>query len=243
MAGRGRFAQRLLLPELMDDPACGPDEFRRCLVDLAKVNRLTMATRPTLAFLRRAMRRLPAGETLRILDVGGGYGDALRDIDRWAARRGVALDMTSVDLSPWARIAGEAAPATRQPIRWVSADIFDYRPEQPPHVVLSSLFTHHLDDAGVVRFLAWMEAHATLGWFVSDLQRHWLPYHGFRLISRAAGWHRFVQHDGPVSFGRAFSRADWQRLLAAAGLPDGAARVAWWVPFRLCVTRWIDVAR
>ncbi len=232
-----RFARRVLLPELMDNEPCGPDEFRACLQDLSRVNRLTGAYRPTLHFLAAATRRLPPGRPLRILDVGGGYGDALRRIDRWAARRGVALDMTSVDLSPWARAAGETAPPTRQPIRWVTADIFNYHPPEPPDLVLSSLFAHHLDDDGVVRFLRWMEAHATIGWFVNDLQRHWLPYRAFRAWSRLAGWHRFVQHDGPVSIGRAFSRADWRRLLFRAGLGSEAARIRWWMPFRLCITR------
>ncbi len=232
-----RFASRVLLPELMDTEPCGSDEFRACLLDLSRVNRLTGAYRPTLRFLREALRRRPPGRPLRILDVGGGYGDALRRIDRWAARRGVLLDMTSVDLSPWARAAGETAPPTRQPIRWVTADIFDYRPDEPPDLVLSSLFAHHLDDDGVVRFLRWMEANATLGWFVNDLERHWLPYRAFRTWSRLAGWHRFVQHDGPVSIGRAFSRADWRRLLFRAGLGSEAAHVQWWLPFRLCVTR------
>ena len=232
-----RFAERVLLPELMDTEPCGPDEFRACLLDLSRVNRLTGAYRPTLRFLGEALRRRPPGRPLRILDVGGGYGDALRRIDRWAARRGVSLDMTSVDLSPWARAAGETAPPTRQPIRWVTADIFDYRPDEPPDLVLSSLFAHHLDDDGVVRFLRWMEANATLGWFVNDLERHWLPYRAFRAWSRLAGWHRFVQHDGPVSIGRGFSRADWRRLLFRAGLGSEAAHVRWWLPFRLCVTR------
>ncbi len=232
-----RFARRVLLPELMDTEPCGPDEFRACLQDLSRVNRLTGAYRPTLRFLHEALRRQPPGRPLRILDVGGGYGDALRRIDRWAARRGVALDMTSVDLSPWARAAGETAPATRQPIRWVTADIFDYQPSEPPDLVLSSLFAHHLDDDGVVRFLRWMEAHAGLGWFVNDLQRHWLPYRAFRVWSRLAGWHRFVRHDGPVSIGRAFTRDDWRSLLLRAGLGSEAARIRWWLPFRLCVTR------
>ena len=232
-----RFAQRVLLPELMDSPATGPDEFRRCLVDLSRVNRLTLAYRPTLRFLAAARHRLPPDRPLRILDVGGGYGDALRRIDRWAAARGIALDMTSVDLSPWARLAGESAPPTRQPIRWVTADIFDYQPPSPPDVVISSLFTHHLDDAQVVRFLRWMEARATLGWFVNDLHRHPLPYAVFRVWSRAAGWHRFVQHDGPVSIGRAFTIPEWRMLLSQAGVADGAADIRWRVPFRLCVAR------
>lgn len=230
------FSSRVLLPELMDTEPCGPDVFRACLEDLARVNRLTGAYRPTLRFLDRAVRLMPQGRPLRILDVGGGYGDMLRRIDRWAHRRGVALRMVSVDLSPWARQAGEAAARTRQPIEWVTTDIFDYRPVEPPDLVLSSLFAHHLDDAQLVRFLRWMEATAILGWFVNDLHRHRLPYHVFRWWSRAAGWHRFVQHDGPVSIGRAFRRADWRALLQRAGI-DSRAEVRWRMPFRLCVAR------
>ncbi len=235
MAAPGLCPGRVLAPELMDDPGCGPDQFRRCLVDLAKVNRLTLAYRPTLGFLARIAP--PHGRPLRILDVGGGYGDALRRIDRWAGRRGIALEMTSVDLSPWAQQAGEGAPPTRRPIRWVTADIFEVTPDPAPDLVLSSLFAHHLDDGAVVRFLGWMERHARLGWFVNDLQRHWLPHAGFRLLSAAAGWHRFVRHDGPVSIRRAFTRADWRALLAAAALPETEARIEAWLPFRLCVSR------
>ena len=238
MAATGLCPGRVLVPELMDDPSCGPEEFRRCLVDLAKVNRVTQAYRPTLGFLDRIVRdRAVPDRPLRILDVGGGYGDALRRIDRWAGRRGIALAMTSVDLSPWARQAAEAAPPTRQPVRWVTGDIFGFEPDPAPDLVLSSLFAHHLDDGAVVGFLQWMERHAGLGWFVNDLERHWLPHVGFRVLSRAAGWHRFVQHDGPVSIRRAFTRADWRALLSAAGLSPQEARIEAWLPFRLCISR------
>ncbi len=233
------FSRRTLDPELMDTEACGPDEFRACLVDLAKVNRLTLAYRPTLGFLARATRDRPG--PLRVVDIGGGYGDMLRVIDRWAARRRLDLRLTSVDLNPFARSAGEAASRQARthgrPIEWVTADLFDYRPEHPPDLVISSLFAHHLDDAGVVRFVAWMERTARRGWFVNDLHRHPLPYHVFAAASRLMRWHRFVQHDGPVSIARAFIRADWQRLLRDAGLPPGAASLTWRLPFRLCVTR------
>ncbi len=240
MDGRPICPGRVLAPELMDDLACGPDEFRRCLVDLARVNRLTLAYRPTLRFLACCLRAgAGAGRDrpLRILDVGGGYGDALRRIDRWAARRGIPLDMTSVDLSPWARRAGEAGAPTRRPIRFVTADIFGFEPDPAPDIVLSSLFTHHLDDDGVVRFLRWMERHAALGWFVNDLERHQLAHAGFRALSAAARWHRMVRHDGPVSIRRAFTRTDWQALLSVAGPPAREARIEAWLPYRLCVSR------
>jgi hypothetical protein len=103
-------------------------------------------------------------------------------------------------------------------------------------VVVSSLFTHHLADGDIVRFLTWMEAHARVAWFVNDLYRHPFPYHGFGLLARIMRWHPFVRHDGPVSIARAFSPADWLTLLRKSGL-DGVARLERRFPFRLCVSR------
>lgn len=232
------FTVRSTLPELMDTEPVGLADFRACLVDLARVNRWTLAYRPTLAFLDRlAARGLPAGRPIEIVDVGSGYGDMLREIDAWAARRHVSVALTGVDLNPWSRRAASEATGTGRPIRWVTADAFAYEPPAGIDVVVSSLFAHHLPDPLVVRFLRWMEATARLGWFINDLHRHPLPYHFFRRFARLADYHHFVQHDGPVSIARAFTRSDWQRLLGEAGIDRASAKIAWWLPFRLCVER------
>ena len=57
-------------------------------------------------------------------------------------------------------------------------------------------------------------------------------------VGRMVKWHRFVRHDGPVSFRRAFREKDWVRLLAAAELPRKNVTVEHWRPGRLCVGRW-----
>jgi hypothetical protein len=103
--------------------------------------------------------------------------------------------------------------------------------------VISSQMTHHLSDEVLVAFIQWMERTAVRGWFIGDLHRHAIPLHAFGLLARLAGWHRFVQHDGPVSIARSFRREDWQRLLAAAGQDPAAVEIRWHVPFRLCVSR------
>jgi SAM-dependent methyltransferase len=231
---RPDFSRRSETVELMDTEPSALDDYAACLADLAQVNVVTLAYRPTLAFLDRVARLAPHDRTLRILDAGTGYGDMLRRIGRWARRRGIAVELTGIDLNPRAR---QAAPADEIPIRWVTADILSYRPAERPDIVLSSLFAHHLDDAAIVRFLAWMEAEAALGWFLSDLQRHPLPYDLFRLLAKIARWHRFVRHDGPVSISRAFVRADWRRYLAAAGLDAAQVAIEWHLPFRLCLAR------
>jgi hypothetical protein len=119
----------------------------------------------------------------------------------------------------------------------VQANVFAYRMTAPAHLVVSSLFTHHLNDPDVVRFLRWMEAHAELGWLVNDLSRAPIPYHLFRWFSKAAGLHPFVQHDGPVSFLRAFVANDWRNLCAAAGLDRDQVEIVGYTPARLCVSR------
>ena len=79
-----------------------------------------------------------------------------------------------------------------------------------------------------------MERYAVRGWFINDLHRHPLAYHGFRLLGWAMRWHRFVRHDGAVSVARAFTTAEWRALVAEAGVP-GVVR--WRFPFRICVER------
>ena len=233
------FSHRNVLTELMDSDETDFATFRDCLVDLAKVNRLTLAYRPTMRFFADLVRagRLPRDRPITVVDVGSGYGDMLRKVDRWAARRGLRLDLTGVDLNPWSARTAAAATAPDRPIRYVTANIFDYRAERPIDIVISSLLAHHLDDPALVRFVAWMEANAAIGWFVNDLHRHPLPYHAFRIASRALRFHHFVQHDGPISIARAFDAHDWRDALAAAGLASGAAEIRPQFPFRLCVAR------
>jgi 2-polyprenyl-3-methyl-5-hydroxy-6-metoxy-1,4-benzoquinol methylase len=228
----------------MDEP-CSYEDFRACLVDLAQVNRLTLASRPTLRFLDDLWRSNPTHDDesvmsvppnpLRIVDVGFGGGDMLRRIAHWARQRGIPVQLTGIDLNPYAvRAAREWTPADAG-IDWLTGDAFSHT--QPVDVVLSSLFTHHLPEAEIVRFLGWMEGVAQRGWFINDLVREAMPLKLFSVLAAASGWHRFVRHDGPVSFRRAFREDDWQRMAAAAGLPLHELKMQRWTPGRLCVGR------
>ena len=228
-----RRASPSQLPEWMDEP-CAYEDFRRCLSDLGQVNRLTLSYRPTLAFLD-AVATTMRGQPLRIVDVGSGGGDMLRRVECWAERRGIQVKLTGIDLNPYAaRVAGEFMPASSG-IQWITGDAFAYA--EPVDVVLSSLFTHHLEEPEIVRFLAWSEAVAWRGWFVNDLCREVTPYKLFGLLAKGMRWHRFVQHDGPVSFRRSFREDDWERMLSEARIAVADVRLARWTPGRLCVER------
>ena len=219
------------LPELMDGD-CSYEDFRDCLRSLKQVNRWLLGYRPTLAWLEQLP--LESLDPVHIVDVGSGGGDFLRQIAAWARRRGIAVQLTGIDLNPYAaRAAAEFTPKEFG-ITWVTGDAMVYRPEKPMDIVVSSLLAHHLEDEEIVALLRWMEATVKVGWFINDLERsEW--------TSRMFGWvrwHWLVRHDGPVSFRRAFRKEDWLRLLAIAEIPPGAVTVERWRPGRLCVGRW-----
>jgi SAM-dependent methyltransferase len=227
------FDSRALLTERMDEP-CTREQLRACLRDIARANGWLLGYRPLFEWLEANARKADA--PIRILDVGCGSGDCLRRVARWTDARGIAVELTGLDINPDAvAIAAEADAAGG--IAWVCANVFAYEPSTPPHFIVSSLFTHHLSDTEVVRFLAWMEEHATAGWFVNDLSRGAVPYHLFRIFSRLVRLHPFVQHDGPVSVARSFVVEDWRRFCAAARFREADVSIRQHWPARLCVAR------
>ena len=228
------LAHRSTLPELMDDPSTSPLVYTRCLHDLAAVNRVTFTHRPTLRWLGRATRDLPTDRAVSILDVACGEGDLLRAIRRWARRRGRQARLEGIDLNPRSAVAAAARTPTDMAIAWRTGDVFAYAPDPPPDLIVSSQFTHHLADGDVVRFLRWLESHAARGWFIADLHRATFAYWGFGLLATVARWHPIVRSDGMVSVARSFRRADWERLLAEAGVPG---EISWHLAFRWCVGR------
>jgi 2-polyprenyl-3-methyl-5-hydroxy-6-metoxy-1,4-benzoquinol methylase len=238
MAERLDFSRRAELVEDMDRP-CSDEEMRACLHDIAAVNWLTLAHRPVILWLNELVRargpRLP--RPLKIVDVGCGYGDLLRRIERWAARRGVAVELAGIDLNQQAvRAAHEATPAASR-IEWVCGDAYSCAQASEADVVLCSLLTHHLVEPEIVRFLEWMETTARVGWFICDLHRKPVPYRLFGVLMRGAWWHRFIRLDGMRSIRRSFLEEDWVRMCAAAGLEADQVEIRGYWPARLCVGR------
>jgi 2-polyprenyl-3-methyl-5-hydroxy-6-metoxy-1,4-benzoquinol methylase len=226
-----RLAARALAEEQMDAADLPASVYADLLADLVQVNRWTMAARPTLAFLGRAVSR---GSRLKLLDVGFGHGDMLRRIAAWAERRGLATELVGIDINP--RSAPVARAATDKTLR------IDYRTGSYADlagegwdVIVSSLVAHHMSHAELVAFLRFMEAEARIGWLVNDLLRHPWAHVGFPLLARAMRWHQIVREDGTLSIARSYRPAEWPPILAEAGVVE--ARVFRVAPFRLCVER------
>lgn len=250
------FKQRSNQSELMDDDTISFGEFHDCLIELERINHLTRAYRPTLRWLRRWFK---TDEPLCLIDVASGGGDMLRQIaKKWPARIGADIKLIGVDLNPWSKKSAEylavaSAPFTTSSsfanssltnrsltnqspaITYETANIFEFKPEQPIDIVISSLFTHHLTNSQIVEFLRWMDRHARKGWFINDLHRHALPYYFIKAATAIFSRNRLIRHDAAVSVARSFSVADWRHLIDQAGL-NSRVRIQWFFPFRFCLS-------
>lgn len=224
------LSKRVLIPELMDDPAVAVHELGPALQFLERVNMLPGAA----DLLETGIRRIvDDAANVTLLDIGTGGGDVAVDVTRRLGRgaRAIGLDRHAgtIDYAR-GRLANQPAvrlvrgDATALPLADGSVD-----------VACSTTFLHHLDDAQAAACLAEMNRVARRGVVVIDLERTRLTYAGVWLVTRVAN--RVAAHDGPVSVRRAFTYDELRALAARAGL--AAPALTRHVPFRvmLCAAK------
>jgi SAM-dependent methyltransferase len=228
-------AHRSAQTEILDGKV-ESDELAKILRDLARFNGAMMGHWLVLRWLDRAVKDVPAGQPLTFVDFGCGYGDLLRAVRRWARKRGRTMKLIGIDLSPQViDIACDATDAADD-IEYFTADIFDFEPATPIDFVATSLVTHHLTDQMIVRFLRWADASARRGWVIYDLQRSRVPFYFIGLAGLLLWLHPVVVYDGRVSVARSLTRAEWDALIAKAGIARDAVQLRWFL-FRFVIGR------
>lgn len=223
------LATRAIAEELMDADDLDAGTYAAVVHDLAKVNTLTLARRPTINFLQSIKTR-----RLKILDVGFGDGDMLRTIARWATKNAVDATLVGIDLNPRSALAANDATPSGVNIDYRTGDYADLAGEHWD-VVISSLVAHHMTHGQLIAFIRFMEAESKAGWLINDLHRHGFAYLGFPLLATIMRWHPIVRHDGQLSIARSYRPHEWPAILEEADIKG--ATVARKFPFRLCVSK------
>jgi SAM-dependent methyltransferase len=237
LAARIDLSRRSTENERLDSPGIAPRELEDVLRDLARFNGVMLGRTPILRWLRRALASQPKGKTVRVVDVGCGYGDLLRAVRRWSRKWGVDnVALQGIDLNPVTVRIARAATRPEDLIDYRIADVFTYRPEAPVDLIVSSLFAHHLRDETLIHFLRWMEATAQRGWLICDLQRHIVPYAFIGPLGKISRVHPVVVSDGRISIARSLTRAEWRERLDGAGIPRQLVTIRWFL-FRHVIGR------
>lgn len=212
----------------MDDLTLASEELRQNLEELETINTWLGGYAPVLRALEELRPRFPSGRPLRLADLGSGGGDTLRQIARWARRQGVAVELTGVDANAFMLDYATRRSTDYPEIRYQQADIFTAEFQQQSFDVLTaSLFCHHFPDEQLATLLRRWHQQARIAVVINDLHRHFLAYYSIRWLTRLLGGSRLVRHDAPLSVARAFTRPDWQQLLARAGIRSYLLRWRW----------------
>ena len=207
MRGKSLFpdlTHRRREPEWMDAADADPDELKRSLRFIRRINALFGYTRQTISHLEQFSRRWRSQERITIVDFATGSADVPHAILRWASRRGFDVRIVGLDLHP--ATASIALATKTDPLLSIvcagamaapfAAGSFDY--------ALTSMFLHHLDEDDAVRVLREMNRVARRGIIASDLLRDRRAYGWISLFTLAAG--PMVRHDARVSVAQAFAQ-------------------------------------
>ena len=228
------LSRRNLQSELMDQPDLDPAAHRQALAGLARINFWSRSAEILWPSIRAAARRRP-GRPLGVLDVASGAGDVSIRLQRMAQRRGIAMNILGLDVSPVA--VEHARGRTETAGMPVAFEVHDVLAKPLPtgfDVVMSSLFLHHLNESEAVKLLQSMARSAGSLVLVNDLRRTRLGYLLAQVACRLLTRSPVVHVDGPRSVAGAFSTAEIAELCASAGLAPVRLERRW--PSRFLLT-------
>jgi SAM-dependent methyltransferase len=219
---------RVITPELMDDPDVSEEALAGSLRFLERVNRHLGGVALTIHAIERLVERADrrdGQQALRVLDVGTGAADIPIAIVRWARRRGIPIEITGLDAHAGVLAQARSRAEGYPEIDFVQADAMEMvgSPRSPFErksfdIVMSSLVLHHLPNDHALVVMAKMQSLARIGVVWNDLWRNPIAHLGTWIGTLGAG--PVIRHDGRVSVQAAFtrrealdlaSRACWQR--------------------------------
>lgn len=196
-----------------------PSDVRSSFADLWRINRYLGGVP---ALTRHLFPRLRAHAGLvTIADIGTGSAEIPALIARWAARRRLNVRILGIDVAArnlnLARTSVKALPN----VRLVQADAHSFPLAlESVDYVISSLFLHHFNPEQVVELLREFDGRARRGIIMSDGERGWLPYIGFKLVQPIFARSYLTRHDGAASVRRAYTPDELRRMAQAAGLTN-----------------------
>lgn len=220
-------------PEDIDDPTQPFAELERSMRDVALTNRLFGGTQTILSHVARLLRDVPAGSSVRILDIATGSADIPRALLDWGRRRGLDLTVVAVDNhAGMLRMARDTAPDVY--LAQADALLLPFAPRSFD-LALCALAFHHFGFEASARLLAAMDALTTRGFVVSDLRRDRPTLWGVQATMAALRVHPFTRHDAPASVRRAFTPPEYRKMVGLAGVQNVRLYAHWY--FRMALVQ------
>jgi ubiquinone/menaquinone biosynthesis C-methylase UbiE len=207
--------QRVDAPEILDSNACSPREAQAVLKVLSRINRWFGGVRTTQKMVAH-VAQVAGIKRLSLLEVAAGSGQVPDLVRKKLARRGIALDVTLLDMarSHLPAVDPRGGNGQRQSPSVVADALAVPFAEGAFDVVSCSLFAHHLDPQQLKHFVQEALRVSRRAVLINDLVRHplhlALAYAGYPIMRNRVAW-----LDGLTSVRRAYVPKEIERLLRA----------------------------
>lgn len=211
-------------PELLDETSdVGERDLSTTLRDIRRANIFGLGTWVVKHHLAKLLVDWDSSRPLRVLDVATGSGDIPEELCRWAARRGIQIEVTLTDIS------SQILEVARQ--RMIKAgfgDLGSYMVcdaaampfgDDAFDIVVCSLAFHHLDLGQAHNALLEMSRLAGTGFIINDVYRAQGAWYMAWVLVHLTTGNYLTRHDGPASVLRAYTPRELQRISRDTGVP------------------------
>lgn len=219
------LAQRVIEPEMMDQPGLDAQQHEHALRGLSRLNRLSGSAKIVTRALNQIETTATCAHPLRILDIATGGGDLPIALTQHAQQTKRSWQISGCDISDTAVTYAreQAAQEGLETLDFFQCDVIVEPLPSGYDVVVLALFLHHLEREVCIDLLQKARA-ASRFLIVSDLSRSWLSYVSVWLGSRIVTRSKVVHTDALLSVRAAFKREELLSMAAEAGWRELAIR-------------------
>ena len=225
--------QRSYQKELMDGDDISFDAMAQTLKELNVINTRLGGHAITLKGIKELSGNI---SPLTVCEIGCGGGDNLFSVYNYCFKKNIPVSFIGIDMNAEC-IAFAKKQYPQLHCQWICSDYEKVNfGDKKPNIIFSSLFCHHFTNEQLVTMLQWLQNNSRNGFFINDLQRHWLAYYLIRYITRFFSRSYLVKNDACLSVARSFRKKDWQLLFQQADIEKYAINWKW-------AFRWLVIAK
>ncbi|WP_298348748.1 methyltransferase domain-containing protein [uncultured Dokdonia sp.] len=220
--------KRSTAPELMDDPELPEADLRLALKDLAVVNKYLGGNKITINALQDMITSQPDKKHWRVIDVGCGDGEVLRQIARHFENLDYKIDFIGLDINEKSIARAIKKSEGISHLAFSTQNILTLDAATAGcDIILCTLTMHHFTDQQIFTFIKTFVQLASTGVIINDLQRSKIAYRLFQLFSGIFMKSKIAKYDGKVSIARAFKKEELETYSKQLALDSYSINWKW----------------
>lgn len=226
------FKTRSYQKELLDGEGIPFGDIAQTMRELNTINTLLGGHSITLEGFKQLAKDK---KEITVCEIGCGGGDNLVAIVTYCAANQIKVHCIGIDYNNECIVFAKQNEYLKANTNFIFSDYSTVHFENKPDIIFSSLFCHHFTDEALVFQLNWMKENAEKGFFINDLQRHWLAYYLIKILTNVFSKSYLVKNDACLSVARGFIKSDWKNFFSKSGIEN--YKIKWKWAFRYLIIK------